>query len=158
MPLLLAAPDKFRGMATAAEVAGALCRGAAAVGWRCDPAPVTDGGEGILEALGGRLRRTRVQGPLGEVVDAEWRLLDGQGPSGPSERGNQGPSGPSERGDQGPSGPSERGDQGPSGSVSGVGRVATAVIEMARAAGLDLVGGPEWNDPLRASTAGVGQL
>ncbi|HEX2849562.1 MAG TPA: glycerate kinase, partial [Acidimicrobiales bacterium] len=30
--------------------------------------------------------------------------------------------------------------------------------EMARVAGLDLVGGPEWNDPLRASTAGVGQL
>jgi glycerate kinase len=52
-----------------------------------------------------------VQGPLGEVVDAEWRLRDG-----------------------------------------------TAIIEMARAAGLDLVGGAEWNDPLRASTGGVGQL
>jgi len=38
------------------------------------------------------------------------------------------------------------------------GRPPTAVIEMARAAGLDLVGGAEWNDPLRASTAGVGQL
>ncbi|MBW3557008.1 MAG: glycerate kinase [Actinobacteria bacterium] len=114
MSLLLAAPDKFRGTATAAQVAAAFCRGAGAAGWRCDPAPVAHGGEGILEALGGRLRRSRVQGPLGEVVDAEWRLLDGS--------------------------------------------VPTAVIEMARAAGLDLVGGPEWNDPLRASTAGVGQL
>jgi glycerate kinase len=42
--------------------------------------------------------------------------------------------------------------------MSGSGRSTRAVIEMARAAGLDLAGGPEWNDPLRASTAGVGQL
>ena len=33
-----------------------------------------------------------------------------------------------------------------------------AVIEMARAAGLDLVGGAEGNDPIAASTAGVGEL
>ena len=111
MPHVLAAPDKFRGTATAAEVAAAIARAAEAAGWTCDQAPVADGGEGILEALGGAVRHTRVQGPLGEVVDAEWRLLD-----------------------------------------------KTAVIEMARAAGLELVGGPEWNDPLRATTAGVGQL
>jgi len=29
---------------------------------------------------------------------------------------------------------------------------------MAQAAGLQLVGGPDWNDPMRASTAGVGDL
>ena len=34
----------------------------------------------------------------------------------------------------------------------------TAVVEMARAAGLDLAGGPEANDPIAASTAGVGEL
>jgi glycerate kinase len=34
----------------------------------------------------------------------------------------------------------------------------TAVIEMARAGGLDLVGGAEGNDPVAASTAGVGEL
>ena len=34
----------------------------------------------------------------------------------------------------------------------------TAVIEMARASGLDLVGGPERNDPVAASTAGTGEL
>jgi glycerate kinase len=34
----------------------------------------------------------------------------------------------------------------------------TAVIEMARAAGLELAGGPEGNDPIAASTAGVGEL
>lgn len=111
MPNVVAAPDKFRGTATAAAVAAAVARAAEAEGWTCDEIPVSDGGEGFLDAVGGLPRRTRVQGPLGEVVDAEWRM---------------------------------RGD--------------TAVVEMARAAGLDLVGGPEWNDPLRASTAGVGQL
>jgi len=34
----------------------------------------------------------------------------------------------------------------------------TAVVEMARASGLALAGGPEGNDPLRASTAGTGEL
>jgi glycerate kinase len=34
----------------------------------------------------------------------------------------------------------------------------TAVIEMARASGLDLVGGPEENDPVAASTTGTGEL
>ncbi len=33
-----------------------------------------------------------------------------------------------------------------------------AVIEMAQAAGLQRAGGPEWNDAMRASTAGVGDL
>ncbi|MET0729198.1 MAG: glycerate kinase [Acidimicrobiales bacterium] len=34
----------------------------------------------------------------------------------------------------------------------------TAVIEMARASGIQLVGGPEGNDPVAASTAGTGEL
>ena len=34
----------------------------------------------------------------------------------------------------------------------------TAVIEMARASGLELVGGAEGNDPIAASTAGTGEL
>jgi glycerate kinase len=72
---------------------------------------MADGGEGILQAMGGTVRRTRVRGPLGETVEAEWRL-----------------------------------------------KGTTAVIEMAQAAGLELVGGAEWNDPMRASTAGVGDL
>jgi glycerate kinase len=114
VPKVLAAPDKFRGTATADEVARAVAEAARHAGWACDRAPVADGGEGILDALGGSPRVTRVQGPLGEVVDAEWRMQDGRRP--------------------------------------------TAVIEMARAAGLDLAGGAEWNDPLRATTAGVGQL
>ena len=115
VPTLLACPDKFRGTASASDLAKAITKAARAAKWRSDEAPVADGGEGILDVLGGKRRSTRVQGPLGEVVDAEWRL-------------------------------------------QGDGRSAKAVIEMARAAGLDLVGGAEWNDPLRATTAGVGQL
>jgi glycerate kinase len=108
---VVAAPDKFRGTATAGEVAEAMCRAAVGAGWSCDEAPVADGGEGTLEAIGGKVRHARVTGPLGKPVDAEWRLRDG-----------------------------------------------TAVIEMARASGLALVGGAEGNDPVQASTIGTGQL
>jgi len=108
---ILAAPDKFRGSATAAEVAGAI---AAAVGPRVvvDATPMSDGGEGLLDVFaGGRRRTATVTGPLGEPVEAEWLHL---------------------------------GD--------------VAVIEMARASGLALVGGPERNDPLASTTTGTGEL
>ena len=127
MPMLLvAAPDKFRGTATAAEVAAAVARAAVAAGAACDEAPVADGGEGTLAVLGGAVRRTTVRGPLGEPVEAEWRLQPGPGPGRPHEREIR----------------PER----------------TAVVEMARASGLSLVGGPEGNDPLRATTSGTGEL
>ena len=108
---VLIVPDKMRGTATAREVAAAAGRAAAAAGWRHDEVPVADGGEGTLDALGGPNRTTTVTGPLGEPVEAEWRLA---------------------------------------------GR--TAVVEMARASGLALVGGAEGNDPIAASTAGTGEL
>jgi glycerate kinase len=72
--VVLAAPDKFRGTATATEVARAIADGAARAGSGCVELPLADGGEGILAALGGANRRTRVTGPLGEPVEAEWRL------------------------------------------------------------------------------------
>jgi len=75
MPHLVAAPDKFRGTATAAEVAAAVAAAARSAGWTADEVPMSDGGEGLLEALGGAPRVTSVPGPLGEGVDAEWRLL-----------------------------------------------------------------------------------
>ena len=110
--LVVAAPDTFRGTAGASQVAAAVARAAAAAGAACDVAPVADGREGTLEALGGTVRVTTVRGPLGDPVEAEWRMqADG-----------------------------------------------TAVVEMARASGLALVGGPAGNDPLRASTAGTGEL
>jgi glycerate kinase len=73
--------------------------------------PLADGGEGTLDAFGGPNRRTTVTGPLGDPVDAAWRLSGGR-----------------------------------------------AVIEMARASGLSLVGGADGNDPLEATTAGTGEL
>jgi glycerate kinase len=109
--LVVAAPDKLRGTATAPEVAAAIGRAARVAGWDCDEAPMADGGEGTLEALGGANRTTTVTGPLGAPVEAAWRL-EGR----------------------------------------------TAVIEMARASGLELVGGAEGNDPVAASTAGTGEL
>ena len=72
---------------------------------------MADGGEGTLEVLGGANRTTLVTGPLGQPVEAEWRLHRG-----------------------------------------------VAVIEMARASGLILAGGPAKNDALNATTQGVGEL
>jgi glycerate kinase len=74
---VLAAVDKFRGSATAAEVARAVGNACWDLGWDCDEAAVADGGEGTLEALGGPNRRTVVTGPLGEPVAAAWRLSGG---------------------------------------------------------------------------------
>jgi len=118
---VVAAPDKFRGTASAREVAATIAGAAAAVGWTCDEAPVADGGEGTLDVVGGSVRTARVRGPLGETVEAEWRLVAD-----------------------------------PPLAVAGSGPMA--LVEMARASGLQLAGGPEWNDPMRASTEGVGDL
>jgi glycerate kinase len=108
---VVAAPDKLRGTATAAEAAAAVARAAGAAGWRCDEVPVADGGEGTLAALGGANRTTTVTGPLGDPVGASWRLSR-----------------------------------------------EVAVVEMAQASGLALVGGSEGNDPVAASTWGTGEL
>ena len=77
MPRLVAAPDKFRGSATAAEVAGAIGRAGRELGWTVDEAPVSDGGEGFCSVLGGRRRPLQVRGPLGERVESAWYELDG---------------------------------------------------------------------------------
>ena len=108
---VLAAVDKFRGTATAAQVASAIGHACWELGVDCVEAPIADGGEGTLDALGGPNRTTRVSDTLGRPVDAQWRLV---------------------------------GD--------------TAVIEMARASGLSLVGGAKKNDVIAASTIGTGQL
>jgi glycerate 2-kinase len=113
MPVAAVAPDKFRGTLSASEAAAAMARGARTAGFDVvREVPLADGGEGTLDALlaaGGSRRVTRVTGPLGDRVDAEWGLLsDG-----------------------------------------------TAVVEAARASGLELVAGR--NDPLRATTRGTGE-
>lgn len=108
---VVAAPDKFRGTARAADIAAAIARAANAAGWACDELPLADGGEGTLEVLGGANRTTLVTGPLGDSVRAGWQLREGR-----------------------------------------------AVIEMATASGLELVGGASGNDPVAASTYGTGEL
>jgi glycerate kinase len=108
---VVALTDKFRGTASAAEVAAAVGRAVEASGGTCVERPVADGGEGFLDVLGGPNRSTMVMGPLGDPVDAPWRLSKG-----------------------------------------------TAVIEMAKASGLVLAGGPESNDPIAATTYGTGEL
>jgi glycerate 2-kinase len=109
--LALAAPDKFRGSLSAAEAARAMGEGARRAGWQCRELPLADGGEGTLDALGGANRASVVSGPLGDPVEAGWRLEAG-----------------------------------------------VAVIEMARASGLALIGGAAGNDAVRASTRGTGEL
>ena len=108
---VLAAVDKFKGTATAAEVAAAIGHACWELGLECVEQPVADGGEGTLEALGGANRTSTVSGPLGDPVQAEWRFHRG-----------------------------------------------TAVIEMARASGLTLVGSAASNDAMAATTTGTGEL
>ena len=108
---VLAAADKFRGSASAAEVVRAIGHACWELGLDCVELPLADGGEGTLEVLGGANRTSTVSGPLGDPVQAGWRLA---------------------------------GD--------------TAVIEMAAASGLALVGGPRGNDAVAAATTGTGEL
>ena len=108
---VLAAVDKFRGTASAQEVAAAIGHACWEAGHECLEQPVADGGEGTLEVLGGPNRTARVTNPLGAPVEAQWRFYRD-----------------------------------------------VAVIEMARASGLALVGGSSNNDVIAASTIGTGEL
>jgi glycerate 2-kinase len=79
-PLVVLAPDKFKGSATAAAVAAALARGLArtAPGARVLQRPIADGGEGSVDLLlghGWEERRATVDGPLGDPVVARWARL-----------------------------------------------------------------------------------
>ncbi len=111
MSSVVIAPDKFKGTASASEVSNWIEQAAIVAGYSPESIPMSDGGEGLLEALGGMRRVVWVTSPLGKLVRAEWR-------------------------------------------ISG----KTAVIEMAQASGITIVGGPERNDPLAASTRGTGEL
>ncbi|NDH11944.1 MAG: glycerate kinase, partial [Actinobacteria bacterium] len=73
---VLACADKFRGTLTSPEFGAAVVAGAA--GHEVVVQPLADGGEGTLDAFGGPNRRTTVTGPLGDPVDAAWRLSGGR--------------------------------------------------------------------------------
>jgi len=88
-PLVLAAPDAFKGTATATAVAAAVAAGAARARWEADECPLSDGGEGFADVVAaagpaghddagqddpGRWIETTVTGPLGRPVVARWFL------------------------------------------------------------------------------------
>jgi glycerate kinase len=80
---IVVSPQEFKGSLTASEAAAALADGLrdAAPDSTVDPAPVSDGGPGLvtcmLAAVGGEPRIAPVHGPLLAAIDAEWALLDG---------------------------------------------------------------------------------
>ncbi|GAA1071645.1 glycerate kinase [Nocardiopsis composta] len=83
---ILIAPSGFKESLDAVDVAGAIAAGVRRVlpGARVDTAPMVDGGEGTAAAMaratGGRLVPVRVEGPVGEPVDAHFAILGGPGP------------------------------------------------------------------------------
>ena len=78
---VVCAMDKFRGTLEAAEAVAAAAAGVrdAIADARVDEVPLADGGEGFLDVLGGPNRSVLVSGPLGEPVEAEWRMTKGVG-------------------------------------------------------------------------------
>lgn len=68
------APDKFKGTATATDLAAAIAVVVEQFGHSAIRVPMADGGDGTLDALGGANRTTTVTGPGGEPVTASWRL------------------------------------------------------------------------------------
>lgn len=76
------APQEFKGSLTAVEAASAIQAGVASVAPNAviDSAPMADGGPGTVDAIvhaaGGRTSIARVDGPLGDPVNARWGRID----------------------------------------------------------------------------------
>lgn len=75
---VVAAVDKFRGTARAAEIVDAIDHACWERGHDCIGFALADGGEGLLDVLGGPNRTTTVVGPLGSPVVAPWQLRQGR--------------------------------------------------------------------------------
>lgn len=79
---VLVAPNAFKGTLTAPQAASAIARGVREVFPEAEvlEVPVADGGDGTVEALvsakRGEYRVARVEGPLGDPVDARFGLID----------------------------------------------------------------------------------
>ena len=104
-------PDKFRGTLSSSQFIEAATDSLSSIG-QVTGHVVSDGGEGLIEALAGTQVRVSVRDPLMRSIDAYYAVLS-------------------------------NGD---------------AVVEMSRASGLELLGGPKGNDPIAATTYGTGQL
>lgn len=111
MKTAIVAPDKFRGTASATEVANAMAEALSSAGFDVKVFPMSDGGEGLLKVCSGFEKSAFVTSADGKKITAGYKI-DGE----------------------------------------------TAVIEMAKAAGLEMLGGAERNDPMAATTRGVGEL
>ena len=115
---IVVAPNAFKGSLSALEAATAIAEGIRIAAPDADLVlvPIADGGDGTVDALvaatKGQPRTSRVRGPLGDPVDADYGLIDGG---------------------------------------------STAVVEMAKAAGLALVP-RDRRDPRVTTTYGVGEL
>jgi glycerate kinase len=78
---IVVAPNAFKGTLTAPQAAAAISRGVREVFPDADvvEVPVADGGDGTVEALvtalHGEFRSVRVDGPLGDPVDARYGLV-----------------------------------------------------------------------------------
>ena len=79
---IVVAPNAFKGTLTAPQAAAAISRGVREVFPEAEivEVPVADGGDGTAEALvtalHGEFRAVRVDGPLGEAVEARFGLVD----------------------------------------------------------------------------------
>ncbi len=67
--------DKFRGSATAAELVDGVSEALREVGTVAVGIPLADGGEGSLDVLGGANKFLTVADPLGQPVEAGFRLV-----------------------------------------------------------------------------------
>ena len=74
---VLAAADKFKGTASAAQACAAIGHACWDLGLDCVEMPLADGGEGTLAVLGGANRTATVTGPLGNMVQAQWGMHKG---------------------------------------------------------------------------------
>ncbi|MEZ9997050.1 glycerate kinase [Vibrio lentus] len=79
---IVIAPDSFKESLSAVSVAACIEKGFREIFPDADyvTLPLADGGEGtvdvLLQGLAGQKRTNKVQGPLGELVSAEWAMLE----------------------------------------------------------------------------------
>lgn len=80
-PIVVIAPNSFKGSVTAAQAAAAIGEGLRRVWPRVElrTCPMADGGEGTLDAIlsrGGKRLNARVPGASGALVDAQYGSID----------------------------------------------------------------------------------
>ncbi len=79
---IIVAPDKFKGSMSASEAAKIIARGISSVLPQAKLLlfPLSDGGEGLVEALtggrDGKIYKTNVRGPHGSPVEAAWGTVN----------------------------------------------------------------------------------